>query len=115
LFLSLQKKWLFFVRGFQIWAQNGVLGTKTAILAEKPDDFSARIAAAVYLLSSKHSARHQRNASQALAEYQPDTSGIPARHQRNSSQALAEYQQDISGMPTRYQLNASQTPAKHRQ
>jgi hypothetical protein len=76
---SLQKEWLFFVRGFQIRAQNGVLGTKTAILAEKPDDFSARIAAAVYLLSSKHSARHQRNASQALAEYQPDTSGIPAK------------------------------------
>jgi hypothetical protein len=36
---SLPKKWLFFVRGFQIRAQNGVLGTKTAILAEKSDDF----------------------------------------------------------------------------
>jgi hypothetical protein len=67
--LSLQKKWQFFVRGFQIWAQNGVLGTKTAILAEKPNDFSARIAAAVYLLSSKHSARHQRNASQTPTKH----------------------------------------------
>lgn len=56
------------------------LGTKTAILAEKPNVFSARIAAAVYLLSSTHPARHQRNVNKIPAVCQPDTIVISARH-----------------------------------
>jgi hypothetical protein len=55
LFESLQKKWHFFVRGFQITAQKRPLGLKTAILAEKRIDSFARIASIIPIFRMKQS------------------------------------------------------------